>query len=164
MNFITEPQKNTVDRNNILRVDFLFSYWIFLWFLLYYSACSYSRAPKWILWINPMIALYFALIENFINIIIIYKTVTFDIFFKYTAMLLTVKVLPIYLLRGTKIHWMRDIVGTAALFVIYLIWLNVNNTTLWDVYKKTLYSISHGDNKTPFFATLQWLSSSYRTA
>ena len=153
--------KNTVDKNNVLRVDFLFSYWIFLWFLLYYSAAAAAPHPsvaKPFLWINPKFALYIALIENIINFIIIFKYLTFDIFFKYIAMLLCVKVLPIYLLYDTKTHFFRDIIGTAAIFMIYLAWLNYNNTTLWEVYSRTFQSITRGENNTPFFAALNWLS------
>lgn len=163
MNFI-DPNKNTVDRNNFLRVDFLFSYWIFAWFLLYYSASHSSIAQKSaVLWINPKIALYIALIENITTVVIIGQKCTFDILFKYIAMLLCVKVLPIYLLRNTKINWIRDIVGTIALFVIYLGWLYYNETTLWDVYSRTWRSISRGDNKTPFFAALNWISGTVAT-
>ena len=51
------------------RIDFVFSYWIFLWYILYeFKITQYN--PKW--------ALTFGLIENIFAVIILFKG--FDLF------------------------------------------------------------------------------------
>lgn len=99
------------------RFDYVFSYWIFAWFLLYYLGfTSY----------NPKIALILALIEN-IGILgsMIYFNNSFIYIFLFCIINFFIKVLPIWLLRKTKYEW-NDVYAMIALFLIYILWLLVN--------------------------------------
>ena len=95
------------------RIDLIFSYWIFAWFIVYYFF-GYK-------YYNPLLLLVIGFIVNIImliNFIInhnYYKAILFSI------VNFIIKALPIYLLRKTKIH-ITDIefsVVFALVFVIY---------------------------------------------
>ena len=95
------------------RIDLIFSYWIFAWFIAYYFL-GYK-------YYNPLLLLVIGFIVNIImliNFIInnnYYKAILFSI------VNFIIKALPIYLLRKTKIH-SKDIYFSlvfALVFVIY---------------------------------------------
>lgn len=99
------------------RFDYVFSYWIFAWFLLYeFGITSY----------NPKIAIIIALIENIgiLGLMIYFKN-SFTYIFMFALVVGCIKVLPLWLLRNTKYEW-RDVYGMIALFLIYILWLIVN--------------------------------------
>jgi len=99
------------------RVDYLFSYWIFAWFLLYmFGFTSY----------NPKIALILALIENIgvLGLMIYFKNSFIYIFF-FCIINFFIKVLPVWLLRNTKFEW-KDFYVMVALFMVYILWLLIN--------------------------------------
>ena len=99
------------------RFDYVFSYWIFAWFLLYYLGfTSY----------NPKIAIILGLIENIgILGLMIYFNNSFIYIFLFCLINFFIKVLPIWLLRKTKYEW-KDVYAMFALFLIYILWLLVN--------------------------------------
>ena len=43
-----------------------------------------------------------------------------------------IKIIPLYLIWNTKIKW-RDILFTIILLIIYIIWLYINNVTIYYV-------------------------------
>jgi hypothetical protein len=102
------------------RIDLIFSYWIFAWFIVYYFF-GYK-------YYNPLLLLVIGFIVNIImliNFIInhnYYKAILFSI------VNFIIKALPIYLLRKTKIHT-KDIefsVVFALLFLIYAMMITDN--------------------------------------
>jgi len=103
-----------------LRFDFGFSYWIFVWYIFYvYKLTSY----------NPKIALMLALIENAITLfsMIYYKNKLFYIIF-FCILNTFIKVLPIWYLWNTAFRWI-DFYASVALFIVFLIWLTINNVS-----------------------------------
>lgn len=99
------------------RFDYVFSYWIFAWFLLYqFGFTSY----------NPKIALILGLIEN-IGILgsMIYFNNSFIYIFLFCIINFFIKVLPIWLLRKSKYEWI-DVYAMIALFLIHILWLVIN--------------------------------------
>lgn len=65
-------------------------------------------------------------------------------------MIILIKVIPIYLLRKTKIKW-NDVKIFGIVFIVYNIYLNIRGLNIIKVYKITNQSIQRGDNKTPFY-------------
>ena len=101
-----------------LRFDFGFSYWIFVWYIFYvYKLTSY----------NPKIALILALFENTITLfsMIYYKYKLFYIIV-FCILNTLIKVLPIWYLWNTTFRWI-DFYASVALFIVFLIWLSINN-------------------------------------
>ena len=101
----------------IIRSDFIFSYWIFAWFLLYYfNIVKYS----------PKFVIILGLIENFflLMFLLIYKSSLYKIT-KFIVINTIIKVIPLYLVWNDKII-NRDIYATIILFLIYLLWLYLN--------------------------------------
>ena len=106
--------------NNPYRIDFVFSYWIFTWYLLFiFKYTKYS----------PKLGLIIALIHNTIllMIMIFYKYNIYNILF-YCIINLFIKIIPLWTLRNNKSY---DIKSTLILFFIYNIWLYLNKTNLF---------------------------------
>lgn len=101
----------------IIRSDFIFSYWIFAWFLLYFfNIVKYS----------PKFVIILGLIENcfLLLFLIIYKSTLYKII-KFIVINTIIKVIPLYLVWNDKII-KRDIYATIILFLIYLVWIYLN--------------------------------------
>ena len=154
--------KYTVDKTGRIRADFLFSYWIFAWFLVYYfldtvairtGKASYT---KWMYeHLNPIIALVIALAENLLTFFyMMYLNVGIIILLKYLAMMFFVKALPIYCIRNYPIHLFDNILAFLILFILYLIYLYTQGETLASVYTRTFTAAKNGSNKTPFYSLI----------
>ena len=151
--------KYTIDKHGFIRFDYLFSYWIIAWFLIYYFIDVKSEiGQSFRKYGNPKLALIIALIENAITLIWI-AIVNGEIWtiFKYLCMILIVKVGPLYLVWGSPIRIPQDIYTFIAVFVIYNVYLYLNDETLITIYHRTFTSIINRDNKTPLFGLAAYL-------
>ena len=93
--------------------DLIFSFWIFTWFIIYYLGFKKF---------NPLFAL---LIGLFVNLIILIGFLYFKNYYKAFLFVIVntfIKIIPIYLLRKTKIT-KYDIYFTISLYIIYLIYI-----------------------------------------
>jgi hypothetical protein len=94
--------------------DLLFSYWLVLWFVLYYfHIISYS--PK-LMFILAMIYI------SIIIIIMIYRRLSTIKIFIFFMLAIIFKVIPFYLIRNDSIKF-KDIVFGFLLFLIYFLWV-----------------------------------------
>lgn len=153
-----DPKKNTVDKKGVLRFDFLLSYWILVWFALFYFTPEKSTEPisKWIRrHLNPSLGFYFAFIENVATLLllIIYNPDLWLIF-KFISMIVILKVIPLYLLRNYAIRWKHDTLVFVVVFGIYNLYLAWNETNLYEIYERTITSIRKGDSQTPMYSLL----------
>jgi len=105
----------------IERFDFVFSYWIFAWFILYELQITHY---------NPKIALIIGLLVNLIELstMIYYKNSFFNIFL-FSFMIFILKIVPIWILRKTE-YKIIDIYADIGLFIIYLFWLFMNHVNI----------------------------------
>lgn len=154
-----DPKKNTLDSSGKIRFDYLFSYWVLLWFIIYYSI-DVSSKNKYIMLFkqnfNPLFALWFALSENiitFIFILIVKPEIVLLI--KYLFMMCLIKILPIYLLRKTQIKLPNDIIVLSVVFFIYNIYLLYNNTNLYLIYSRTFTAFMKNEDITPIFSFIE---------
>jgi hypothetical protein len=151
--------KYTVDNKGSIRPDFLLSYWIFAWFLLYYfldTVAIHNENMSYTKWIhdrmNPMIALLFVLSENiFTFVYMIFQKVEFKILLKYLVMMLSIKIIPIYCIRNYPIRLFDNILSFLGILGIYLIYLYTQGEAISSVYNRTFTAIKHVSNQTPFF-------------
>lgn len=154
-----EKSKLTLDEKGNLRPDFLFSYWCLAWFIIYYFIDHSTKSPigQYIKTnANPKLALILAFIENFTTFLymIYIKTDSLNLL-RYLVMMFVIKIYPIYLIWSVPIQWSHDILVLAVVFIIYIIWLQFNNTSLWKVYNKTFTSIHEGKTDTPLFHLME---------
>jgi hypothetical protein len=117
----------------MIRSDYVFSYWIFLWFILYIlKIIKYS--PKFIIILG--------IIENFFVIIyLILKKSTLYKITKFIIINIIIKVIPLYIIWKDEIN-LKDIIVSIILFVIYLIWIYINCGVecLYNIQKKIINS------------------------
>jgi hypothetical protein len=103
------------------RFDYVFSYWIFAWFIFYYFKLT-TLSPLFILIIGVIdnIILYFSFIdkkENFLRI-------------EFIIINFFIKILPLYYLivveNKTNKLKLNDVLSSLLLFLIYILWLIIN--------------------------------------
>jgi hypothetical protein len=156
-----DSKKNTLDKEGNLRIDWLFSYWVYLWFLIFYFTIGVKDSTSAFYiqkYFNPTLALYFALFENILTFVyIILVNPETMIVLKFLLMMLVVKILPIYLIRDKKMHFANDIYVLIFIFGTYTVWLWINDTNIYEVYERTINAVSSGDNKTPFYNFMDYL-------
>jgi len=159
-------EKNKLYKNGFIRPDYLFSYWILIWAIMYFFAqrAKETTASKFICEnMNPMIALVFALLENifmFIKILI-YNPVP-SLIVNFLFMMFFVKIIPIYLIRSYKIKIIENITTFIFIFIVYIIYLFSNKTSVYDVYIEVEKSIFGNENKTPMFPLIEYIKSIFK--
>lgn len=100
-----------------IRPDYLFSYWVFAWYVLYMVGLV---TP------NPKFAIIFALLENlFVLASMVYVRVRPKKILYFALMVLLVKVIPLWTVRKSTIT-KRDVYATFGLFLMYIGWI------IWD--------------------------------
>ena len=136
-----------------LRGDLVFSYWIYVWYLLYiFKLIKYS----------PKLALILGLIDNIIMLLmmLLYGTSTRTIFY-FIVINTLIKVIPVYYLRNETIK-MNDIYFMFGLFLVFIIWLQINKQNLVGNIKLIHDSLLYGKDKTPFIAFINKLKSNFK--
>ena len=109
----------------IIRPDFIFSYWIFAWSILYIL---------YIVTISPKFVLICGVIENLIFLLVMmYKKSHFYSIFKFIFINFWIKILPLYLVWNTKIT-SKEIKYSFGLFLIYVGWLYINDFDFYNIY------------------------------
>jgi hypothetical protein len=121
----------------MVQMDFIFSYWIFFWYLLYIVGFINC---------NPKFAIICGLFENIVIMLLMiyYKTKT-RLLFLFFIMFTLLKVIPLYSIWTTKIKW-NDIIFTIFLFVLYLIWVK---KSFLDFKRQTLDLVLYNKNTLP---------------
>ena len=93
------------------RLDFIFSYWVYAWYLLFWF--------KIIDTYNPKFAIIVGIVENLAILVLMFyyhTKIRFRILF--VIMMIIAKIIPIYTIWNEKIT-SKDIIATFILFIIY---------------------------------------------
>jgi len=94
--------------------DLIFSYWIFIWYILYIlNLIHYS--PK----IFFIISIFFIIITT---IYMIYKNFSIKIIVTYIIINFIIKVIPLYTIKNDKYN-INDFLFGIFLFILYIIWV-----------------------------------------
>jgi hypothetical protein len=101
----------------VIRVDFILSYWIFVWWILYMLG---------IIEYNPKLFLIIALITNIIVFFIKFKNKYHNIFLFLIVVFIT-KVIPLYTLRNIEINFNQDFPIIIYICLLYLFWIYIND-------------------------------------
>jgi len=137
-----------------LRIDLVFSYWIYFWYILYaFNLTNYS----------PKFPLIIGLIDNIFMFILMLAYGTSRRTIIYFLIINTlIKVIPLYYLRHEKIK-MKDVYFTLFLFIIFVLWLHLNSQSLIGNAKVIHNSLLYGENKTPFMAFINIIKKNFKT-
>ena len=100
-----------------MRIDFVFSYWIFAWYLLYTFRVTTF---------NPKIALVIGIIQNIglLLLMLYYKNDWIHIA-TFCLINLCIKVIPLWTVRNDPYRW-KDFYALVVYFMIYIVWLFIN--------------------------------------
>jgi hypothetical protein len=136
-----------------LRADLVFSYWIYVWLILY--ACKYLKY-------SPKFALILGLLDNTVMLLFmsLFGTSMRTIFY-FVIINTTIKVLPLYYLRQERIT-AKDVYFTCGLFIIFVVWLHINEQSLIGNIKTIHDSLLYGKNETPFMSLLSSIEKNYK--
>ena len=135
-----------------LRIDLVFSYWLFVWFLLYiFHYTNY----------NPKFALLVGAIDNTIMfLLMLYFGTKWKTIFYLSLINFCIKLLPLYYLQKDRIR-IKDILFTIFLFFIFIFWLHVNNESLQSNALFVYNSLLHGKNNTPFLQFMEKMENKF---
>jgi hypothetical protein len=118
--------------NNIyIRSDYIFSYWIFLWFILYLL----KLVPY-----NPKLIIILGIIEILFTLIyLIVKNASLRKITKFIIINIIIKFIPLLLIYKDPLM-KKDIYATVILVLIYAIWMYINDVNVIKVYQKLINS------------------------
>jgi len=136
-----------------LRADLVFSYWIFIWYLLYIFHFTIY---------NPKFAIMLGLIDNIIMFLmmILYGTSIKNIIF-FIIINIFIKVIPYYYLMDKPIKYV-DIYVTVIIFIIFILWLHINKESLTGNIRIIYDSLLYDKNTTPIMNILSNLKNNYK--
>ena len=130
-----------------MRVDLVFSYWIFAWYLLYKARLLTTYSPKFII-----IA---GLIENsFLLLYMIIHGSNMHTIGWFIFINTFIKVIPFYNVRNERIH-VRDIWFSGLVFGMYAVWIALNRQSITGNYRAVVDSLIHNRDETPFLACVK---------
>ena len=128
------------------RFDFIFSYWIFIWYILYeLKIVSY----------NPKGALVFALVENLILLGLLFYY-SYPHILTFCILNFFIKVVPLWRVLHTP-YTIKDVYATFVLLLIYFVWLGIHKANVIQIFKHQIENIK---NKQPIGPLLYVLFSS----
>lgn len=125
----------------ISRFDFVFSYWIITWYVLYeFSIISYN--PKFVLVIGIIVNICEIMWMIYYNYYLIYILI-------FIITNTFIKLFPLWTLRNTPIRKI-DIVFSIGLFLLYNFWLFVNNIHFSTFILESIYLMKENKPIGPF--------------
>ena len=131
----------------MFRIDFIFSYWIFAWYLLYMTRITIY---------SPKLVLIIAVIEALFSYMIL-KTMNNFTRVSMVIMIGCIKIIPLISLWREPII-KRDIWVLISIFIIYNIWLGIHGETILSIYKKIQVLLNNNTTELPFMYLLSKLS------
>jgi hypothetical protein len=129
----------------IPRFDLTFSYWILVWFLLYYYKLI-NINPKWLL--------VLAGIENFVLLIImIYRSYSLHDILLFIIINFFIKIIPLILLYNTTIN-KNDIKWYVIVILLFCLWLEINGLNIITYIKDNIKTLNERKFKGPMMKLL----------
>lgn len=123
------------------RIDFVFSYWIFFWYI-----CYELQITKY----NPIGALYVGVLENIgVLLLMIYYANSYYHLLLVCFILLVGKIIPLWTLQNTS-YSRKDIYIIFIYFLVYILWLFINNINFISFYNDQLKNIQKNKPLGPF--------------
>jgi hypothetical protein len=128
----------------MIRPDLIFSYWIFIWWILY----RFNIVP-----FNPKFIIILGLLHNLflLAIKIKYKSKFIPLFIISVTLL---KIIPLATLAHTNIS-NQDIIASVILFIIYIIYIHIIKNNPLHFFYENLQDIIDDKDNTPMVTLLK---------
>ena len=127
------------------RPDYILSYWILIWFLLYIGKIvPYNPKPIFIF------ALCFAVFQ--IVIMFAYKK-SFKYILAFVLANILIKALPFYFLYNTKVV-KQDYYAIGLVVFVYIAWLKINNRNIYKFFIEYITPSDSGRKSFPITRTI----------
>ena len=120
----------------MIRPDFILSYWIFAWYILYMIKLVKA---------NPKLMLILAIIENIFTLWYIYGYATIENLIYFILVFILTKIIPLATIWNTRII-KRDILVSLCVVIAYILWIYLNNA---QINITTVQSLRENRNETP---------------
>ncbi len=121
-----------------IRIDFIFSYWILGWFILYIT--KMVKTP-------PTILVYLGTLFNTYELLyLIYLRSPVYNLIKFFIILVLFKLIPLYFVWNHPIT-IYEIKATIIVVLLYFIWIYANGYTFESIYYKLLNGYSKGGHE-----------------
>jgi hypothetical protein len=138
---------------NPLRFDLVFSYWIYVWFLLYFFDFT-TYSPKFVLILG--------LIDNIILLsLMMYVGTRVKTILLFIIINTFIKAIPLFYLRNEVIK-RKDIYVTIVLFCVFVIWLHMNSQSLVGNSKLIHDSLLYNKFQTPFMDLVNKIEQNFK--
>lgn len=134
----------------MIRIDFIFTYWIIFWYFLYIFKIVNS---------SPKIAFILGILHNIILVLfLIYDKIYLELgkyqtIIIFLFILFIIKVIPLYIIRKDKLKW-NDFLNLCFLFLLYHFWLFIQNQNFLEIQEKIFHAIQYNTKETPILFTL----------
>lgn len=120
------------------RLDFIYSYWIFAWFLLYMIG---------IVSIAPLLLIYIGILGNLLELMyLVYNKATTYNLIKFIHINVILKVIPIYFIWKLKIT-RTELKWSIIITFVYLLWIYINRIDVKYFYTQFLENYKTGEGK-----------------
>ena len=126
----------------MIQIDYIFTYWIFVWYLFYIG-----KVIKY----SPKIAIILGIIHNLgILFLLLYYKLFLQIgkyrsIFLFIFIMIIIKIIPLYTIRKDKYRW-NDFIFLCFLFLVYNLWITENAFTIQE---KIFHSVLYNTGETP---------------
>ena len=130
----------------MIRIDYIFSYWIIFWYILY--ICNFIKY-------NPKFVIILGLFENLcILLLMSYYNTKQHLIILFLIMMFLIKIIPLYTIWNSQIT-LNDIYFTGFVFIIYLLWMFINKKNTTDFTNNTKKLIIYNKNTLPGMILLE---------
>ena len=131
-----------------MRLDFIFSYWILIWYIAYIlKFVSFS----------PKFAFLIGMLENIgVMLLLIHKNTSLKSVLYFFLVVLITKLLPLYFMRNETIK-RGDVIFAFAFFVLYNAWLFINNRNFININIEAIDSMAHDKHDTPMLKLFNYI-------
>jgi len=130
----------------MIRIDYIFSYWIIFWYILY--ICNFITY-------NPKFVIILGLFENIcILLLMFYYNTKFNLIFLFIIMMFLLKIIPLYTIWNTKIT-QKDLYFTGFVIIVYLLWMFTNKKNTYDFITNSNKLIIYNKNTLPDMIMLE---------
>ena len=127
----------------------IFSYWIFIWFILYYLGLT-KYNPLFLLLVGYIFTLF-----EFIYLII-NKTSKYNLI-KFFLINILIKFIPILLIIKFPLRFnLDDIYVSIYLIITYLIIMSIMNKNPYEYYKLMINTYIYNDNKSKTYISIMY--------
>lgn len=138
-----------------IRPDLVFSYWVFVWFLLY-ALIGFPFV------FSPKFALAIGLLENVLLLVFMLSYGTpLRTILQFVVINALIKVTPLYYLRKETIQ-RKDVLFTLFLFLVFVLWLHLNRQSMVGNMKLIFDSLLYGKGNTPLMSLLDQFEKNFQ--